>query len=237
MKYLARFILILLCIFSISSDVKALQNIIDVPSTQVLEKNTFLLKESTNVFPYGDERVQVTPSISFGLGHGFEGSVSLPVNINFSEGLATEKIRLKGKKTFYLGNENNRFMISGGIIPSLNMPVCPDMQVYALFAKRIPKTLTTITAGGYMVGDQHFLNTGGVVLGLEQGFFEDKFKIVTEWSSGYNSRSNWAVGMKFRPVKDLSITTAVIMPNREYDNIGFKLTLSKTIRMGEKEEL
>lgn len=205
----------------------ALQAIILVPSSDVLGKNTLLIKESIPVYPGKGSNVNLNTSVNVGLGWGTEMSIAVPVNIKFSDGTTTEKMSIEAKKVFYMGSDNNRLTIGGAIAPSLNMPVCPDTYLYMHASKVIPKTRTTLTAGGYMTGAKHFLNSGGVILAVDQGIIGNKLKAQAEFSSGYNNRSNFGVGLKYRPVQDFSISGAVIIPMKETNNVGFQLTLSK----------
>ena len=229
----------ILSIFIISYGLQAnaLQAIINVPSSDVLGKNTVLLKESIPVYPGKGSQINLNTSVNVGLGWGTEISAAVPVNIKFSDGKTTEKLSLEAKKVFYMGSNNNRLTIGGAIAPSLNMPVCPDTYLYMHAAKVFPKTRTTLTAGGYMTGAKHFLNSGGAILAIDQGIIGNKLKAQAEWSSGYNNKSNFAVGLKYRPVDDFSISGAMIIPMKETDNIGFQLTLSKFFYPKEKENL
>lgn len=215
----------------------ALQAIISVPSSDVLKKGTILLKESSRVYPGKGRKFITTPSVNIGLGHGFEVSAGIPVNIKFEDGQTTEKINLEAKKVFYMGSDNNRLTFGGSIAPSLNMPVCPDMYIYVHASKVIPKTRTTLTAGGYMTGATHFLNSGGTILAIDQGIIGNKLKFQIELSSGYNNKSNFGAGLKYRPKDDFSISGAMILPMQETDNIGFQLSLSKFFYPKEKEKL
>lgn len=235
MKLLQKTI-ILLCFLSIGLRANALQAIIAVPSSDVLKKNKLLLKQSTIVSPGSASKINLTPSINVGLGWGTEASIGVPVNILFHGGNTTEKLNIEAKKVFYIGSDNNRLTIGGAIAPSLNMPVCPDGFVYIHATKNIPKTRTTLTAGGYMTGAEHFINQGGVILAIDQGIIGNKVKAQVEWLSGNNNKSNLGVGLKYKPKDDISIATAVLIPNKHSDNIGFQLTLSKYLFMDKTKE-
>ena len=222
---------------SLGMSANALQAIISVPSSDVLKKNDILLKESTKVSPYKGKNVLTTPSVNVGVGHGLEFSVGVPVNIKFENGRTTEKLSVEAKKVFYLGSDNNRLTVGTAISPSLNMPVCPDTYLYAHATKVIPKTGTTLVAGGYFTGAEHFLNRGGAILAMDQKLIGNKVKAQVEWSSGDNNKSNFGVGLKYRPYDDFSISAATIIPIKGSDNVGFQLTLSKFFFSEKKENL
>lgn len=236
-KIVFKILLIIITTFYSCIQANALQAIISVPSSDVLKKNAILLKESTIVSPGSARRVNTNPSFNIGLGWGTEVSIGVPINIKFEDGTATEKINIEAKKVFYLGSDTNRLTIGTAIAPSLNMPVCPDTYLYMHATKVIPKTRTALTAGGYMTGTQHLIHTGGAILAVDQGIIGNKLKAQAEWSSGYNNRSNFGVGLKYRPKDDLSIAGAVIIPMKESDNVGFQLTLSKFFFPKEKDNL
>jgi len=222
-------ILILICLMNIGMEARALQKVITVPSSDVLKKDAILLKQVSRVFPYKGGNVLVIPSATVGLGWGTEASVSVPVNIMFNDGAASEKINIEAKKVFYLGSDNNRLTVGGLVGPSLNMPVCPDMFLYAHATRYIPKTRTTFTAGGYLTGENHFTNKGGMILTLDQGLIGNKLRVVTELLTGENNRSLFGAGLKYKLMDDFSISGAFIVPIQGADNVGFQLVFSKFI--------
>ncbi|MBR1754873.1 hypothetical protein IJ732_08570 [bacterium] len=215
----------------------AVQNYINVPTSEVLKKDVVFIKEATLVSPGKGRSVTTTPSVNVGLGWGMEASFGVPVSIKFEDGKTTEKISIDAKKVFYIGSDTNRLTIGGAVAPSINMPVCPDMYIYSHATKVFPKTRTSFSVGGYMTGENHFVNSGGAILALDQGIIGNKVKGQVEWTSGYNNKSHFGVGLKYKPKDDFSIAAAMIIPMKETDNIKFQLTFSKFFYPKTEEKL
>src|SRR5574344_2373051 len=136
----------------------AQQTIITVPSSDVLPEGGFILKTSVKNQINEDGYTDISPTAIFGIGHGCDFSLKVPVKINQDYNTS-----IKGdigiKKVFFIGS-SNRFTIGGSVAPSFNHSVTPDMFTYAHFTKKIRKTRTSLTAGGYLNGRNHFLNQG-----------------------------------------------------------------------------
>ncbi len=88
-----------------------------------------------------------------------------------------------------------------------------------------------------MNGSRHFLETGGAILGVEQVLVSNKLRVAADWMSGQDSIGRMGVGMKYRPTPTLSITTAVLIPNRKSDNIGFNISVSKFIALDDENPI
>ena len=207
---------------------EAMQSIITIPSSTVLPRGGVIIKEATRVNPYGDKNVRMTPNVTFGTGHGMEFSMGVPVIMKFAGDVTETKTDLSAKKVWYLGS-GTRVSVGGTISPSFNMPVCPDTFVFGHVTQRFKKTKTGFTVGGYATGRRHFLNSGGVIIAVDQVVVSNKLNVVAEWASGENNRGRFGAGLKYRPNPELSVSAAVLIPNRESDNIGFQMTLSKYI--------
>lgn len=215
-------------LFIVNSRVEAVQSIITIPSSSVLPQGGVIIKETTRVNPYGDKNVRITPNVTFGTGHGMEVSVGVPVSVKFAGDVTETKTDLSAKKVWYIGS-GTRVSVGGTISPSFNMPVCPDTFVFGHVTQRFKKTKTGFTVGGYATGRRHFLNSGGVIIAVDQVVISNKLNVVAEWASGENNRGRFGAGLKYRPNPELSVSAAVLIPNRECDNIGFHLSLSKYI--------
>lgn len=215
-------------LFIVNLRAEAMQSIITIPSSTVLPRGGVIIKETTRVNPYGDKNVRMTPNVTFGTGHGMEFSMGVPVIMKFAGDVTETKTDLSAKKVWYLGS-GTRVSVGGTISPSFNMPVCPDTFVFGHVTQRFKKTKTGFTVGGYATGRRHFLNSGGVIIAVDQVVVSNKLNVVAEWASGENNRGRFGAGLKYRPNPELSVSAAVLIPNRECDNIGFQLSLSKYI--------
>lgn len=230
-------ITLLLIIFNNDNISWALQNTINMPNSEVLPQGNVLLKEVDTNYPNKDLKTNTNiPSINYGVGHNTEVSLGVPLIMNFPDSSVktTIKMAIEAKHVFYPIEDykNTRIIFGGGVFPYLNGGTTEGF-FYAHITQIINKTKTNLSLGGYSVGDKEFINSGGMLMMLEQGIPKtDKIKLVSEYTTGRNSRSNFAVGIKYKPVKDFAITGAVILPNHSNDyntnkNIGFEIILSK----------
>ncbi|MCQ2753580.1 MAG: hypothetical protein MJ231_00865 [bacterium] len=231
--YRKHLILIILSVFILLSEKTfAQQNIIKAPNSEVLPEGTVILKETSFASLHDD--VKLTPSLIMGLGHGMDLSVGVPVSIGYSNANATVSGDIGLKKVFFIG-PTTRFTLGASISPYLNQSVTPNTFAYAHLTQRIKQTKSSFTVGTYVNGEKHFLNTTGVLLGFEQVIIPNKLRLACDWMSGDNNKSNFAVGLKYRPQPTLSITTAVVIPNTNTDRLGFQLSLSKFIQFDKEE--
>lgn len=236
MKKLALiFILILFFSFSEQS-VFAQQTIITVPSSELVPTGDLFVKDSNRFGTFSNgTNVSITPSVTLGTGWGtqFTTGVSTSLDKN-KKGLVRQDFAVK--KVWFLGS-STRLTTGAMVSPYLNQAVHPDTFIYAHLSQKIPKTRTTLTAGAYMNGSRHFLDTGGVILGIEQVLISNKLRVAADWMSGQDSLGRLGVGMKYRPHPTVSITTAVLIPNRESDNIGFNISVSKFIALDDENPI
>lgn len=201
------------------------QTIITVPSSEVLPSGTFMLKSSVKNQINENGYTKVTPSLTFGIGHGTDISVGVPVKINRSSDTQIEG-NFGIKKVIFLGTAT-RLTLGGNISPSFNHSVTPTMFTYAHITQKIKKSKTGITAGVYAQGKHHFPNQGGVLVGLEQVIIPNKLRVGFDWLSGHNDMGNFAIGLKYKPERTVSITSAVIIPNKSSQSLAFQFSLSK----------
>ena len=227
-KHLQTAILFFIATFLNVAPALSQQTIINLPSSEVLPKGNLILKGSTKFRPFEpDGYTAITPTVIMGIGHGMD--ISLGVGSTIDKDFNTNvKGNVGLKKVFFLGN-STRFTVGGDVSPSFMNSVTPDTFAYAHISQRIKKSRTSITAGGYMSGRKHFLNTGGVALGIDQVLIPNKLRLVLDWMSGENDCGRMGVGLKYRPVPTLSVTSAVIIPNKNSENISFSVSLSKYI--------
>lgn len=216
--------LICLLILLIGIPVWAVQATINMPSSDVLPTDRILFKDVTNVYAYKNSGTTI-PSINFGLGHGTEFSVGVPITMHFVNSTFTTKLAIEGKKTFFI-DDNTRVTFGGGVFPYLNGGVAEGF-FYGHATRLIDKTGTAISLGGYAVGDNQFINSGGMLIILEQKLL-DKLRLVSEFTTGDNSRANFGVGLKYKPTKDFAVTGAVILPAHD-NNVGFQIIVSKFV--------
>lgn len=227
--------LLLILLFSVFANplkVQAQQTIINVPSSEVLPQGDMIFKGSTRFRPFREDGfARVTPSFTVGAGHGiqFSGAVATTMGEN---NIVQGDISVK--KVWFLG-ESTRLTTGGTISPYLNSTDKPDSFLYAHVSQRIKNTKTSITAGGYVAGVSSMPNMGGVILGVEQVVISNKLRVAVDWTSGLNSEGRMGVGIKYRPLSTLSITTAVIIPNRENDNIAFNVSFSKFLSIDKEK--
>lgn len=231
---LQRFIFIAIIVIIITfcgnitkNSANAQQNIINIPSSEVLPAGDLIFKQSNRITPLNDNRIMVKPTLTMGLGHGlvFSGAVGITPS---DESLVRGDFGLK--KVIYLGGAT-RFTLGSHISPYYSEKSTPDTFFYSHFSHRIKETKTSLTAGAYIGGQQSMPNTAGILLGLEQVLIPNKLRLALDWCSGENNYGRMGVGLKYRPISTLSLTTAVILPNDKSDNIAFNVSLSKFISL------
>lgn len=204
------------------------QTIINVPSSEVLPTGDIVLKDSNKFRPFSPgEFASFTPSVTLGVGHGAEVSTGVGTSIWSNNNVRGD---VAAKKVWFMGN-STRFTVGGVVSPYLSQAVHPDTFIYAHFSQRIKKTRTSLTAGGYVHGKSHLPDNAGVLFGIEQVIIPNKLRLVADWMSTPDSYGKMGVGFKYRPVPTLSITSAVIIPNQDSDNIAFNISVSKFISL------
>lgn len=218
------FLIIVTMFFTFADSVCAEQMIITVPSSDILPEGGAIFKTSVKT-RVNDGDARIAPNFTMGIGH----------NMNFSFGVPTKldsdyNTKVMGdiglKKVWFVG-KSNRFTLGGSVAPSFNAVETPDMFLYGHLSHRIRKSRTSFTAGGYMYGKQHFLNRGGVIVGVDQVIIPNKLRVAFDWMSGHSDKGNFAVGLKYRPEPSVSLNGAVIIPNERTESVAFQVSLSK----------
>ena len=206
----------------------AQQTIINVPNDDVLPLGDMIFKESNRFSPfYPDGYATITPSTTFGTGRGTEISTGIATTL---DGNTVVRGDISAKKVWFLGH-STRITTGATISPYLSQADRPNTFVFAHFSHRIKETKTSLTAGGYIGGHNSFPNDGGVLFGLEQVLIPNKLRLAFDWMSGHNSNGRMGVGLKYRPVPTLSITSAVILANNDEENVSFNISISKFISL------
>ncbi len=203
----------------------AQQTIINVPSADVLPKDSCIFKTSVKNQINENGYTRISPTTTVGIGHGMDLSFAVPVRIE-QDYNTTVNGDIGLKKVLFLGN-STRFTVGGNIAPSFNDSITPSTFTYAHLTKKVKKTKTSLTAGAYLQGDSKILNSGGILVGVEQVIISNKLRLAFDWFSGDNSKGNYAVGLKYRPSQTLSITGATVIPNRNDESIAFQVSMSK----------
>jgi len=225
LKYTPAIIIIFFVIVCLNLKAFAQQTIINVPSSEVLPFGGILLKDSNRFSPFDDGYATITPSATFGLGHGFELSTGVATTLDKETFVRGD---ITAKKVWFIGNAS-RLTVGGTISPYLSESSRPNSFVYSHFTHRIKKTKTSITAGLYLHGKNSGPDSAGAILGLEQVIIPNKLRLALDWLSSEDSYGKMGVGLKYRPVPTLSLTSAVIVPNEDDEIIGFNFSLSKFI--------
>lgn len=229
-------IFISIAIFIALPEAYAQQTIINVPSSDVLPTGDIILKTSTRFRPFEpDGYTAITPTVIMGLGHGMDLSIGAGTTLD-KDFNTSVKGNFGLKKVFFMGS-STRFTVGGSINPSFMNSTTPDTFAYAHVTQRIKKSKTSITAGAYLNGDKHFLNTSGVILGVDQVIVPNKLRLALDWLSGEQSCGRLGVGLKYRPIPTLSITSAVIIPNKDSDRISFNVSVSKFISIDDENPI
>lgn len=221
-------------VFIAGLKVEAQQTIINVPSSEMLPAGDIILKDSNRFSPFSENGyASLTPSMTMGLGHGVE----------FSSGIGTmfnEETNIKGdlaiKKVWFLGN-STRFTVGGMVNPYFNQHERPNSFIYGHFSQRIKKTKTSITAGAYLHGVNSCPDTSGVILGIEQVLISNKLRFAMDWLSTPDSFGKMGLGLKYRPVPTVSITSAVIIPNNDDENVAFNVSISKFVSLNDENPI
>ena len=217
-------------IFLISNPSFALQSTINLPNSEITEKNDLFIKDVTVINP-NTAKGSTSPNITYGIGHNTELSLGVPVIMTFKDSRFTVKGAIEGKSVIYLGDKNNRLTIGGGVYPYLNKSICPEGFMFTHFTRHIEKTNTKISIGGYISGDKTFINTGGLLIILDQKLYKDLY-LLNEYTTGNGSRVGYSVGLKYK-IKGTSITGAVLIPNHG-NNLGFQITVARLLKGGAK---
>jgi len=217
-------LLALICFFVIvAQSAGAQQNIINVPSSDVLPGGNVILKQSNKFSPFDNSYVSLTPSVIMGVGKGIEASVGVGTTI--SENNST-KMNIGVKKVFKY-KKATRFTIGSTLSPNLTEGKSPDSMLYAHTSYLCKKTKTTLTAGGFVGGKEQMPTLTGVMLGIDQTIVPNKLRIVADYISRDESWGAFSAGFKFRPEPTTSITTAVIVPNDKENRVAFSISISK----------
>lgn len=206
------------------------QTIINAPSSEVLPAGDMLLKGSSrfDTFSTGGNS-SLVPSVTLGTGFGTELSTGVGTSIDGNK-YTTVRGDFSAKKVWMLGN-STRLTTGATISPYFNQATMPNTFIYSHLSQRIKKTRTSITAGGYLSGDKSCLNTGGIIIGLEQVVISNKLRLAFDWLSSQDSYGRIGAGVKYRPIPTLQITGAVIIPNKDTDDIAFNVSISKFISL------
>ena len=215
---------LIICLFMlIGLPVFALQATINMPNSECLDEGEVLIKDVSNVSPKTDT-VSTAPNLTYGIGHKAEVSIGVPVIVNYENSNIVLKSAIEAKKVINILNDNNRITVGAGIFPYLNKSVSPEAFLYAHATRKINKTGTFLSIGGYAQGDKTLVNSGGLLMILDQKVYKD-LHLVSEYTTGNGSRSNYSAGLKYK-IKGISMTGAVILPNHS-NNVGFQIILSK----------
>lgn len=223
MPNIYKLIAIIGVMFIVSQNAFAQQNIINVPSSDVLPGGNVILKQSNKFSPFDNSYVSLTPSVIVGVGKGVEASVGVGTTI--SENNST-KMNIGLKKVFKY-KKATRFTIGSTLSPNLTEGRNPDSMLYAHTSYLCKKTRTTVTAGGFVGGRQEMPSLTGVMLGIDQTIVPNKLRVVADFISRDESWGAFSAGFKIRPEPTTSITTAVIVPNNQEDRVAFSISISK----------
>lgn len=230
------FFFIFICTFLCVQKVGAEQTIINMPSSEVLPAGDLIIKDSNRFDTFhNDKFVSLTPSVTVGVGHGmtFSSAIGTTVNQDRETNITGN---FAAKKVWFLPH-NIRLTTGGHISPHYSRNLRPNSFVYSHLSYRIRKTKTTVTAGGYVDGERDSINNGGVMLGVEQIIIPNKLRFALDWLSSQDTYGRMGVGLKYRPVPTLTVSTAVIIPNDDNDNIAFNISLSKFIALDEENPI
>jgi len=204
----------------------AQQTIINVPSSEVLPAGDLILKDSNRYGPINGHS-SLTPSVTIGTGFGTELSTGVATSF---DGKTSVRGDIAAKKVWFIGS-STRLTVGGVISPYLNEHNNPNTFMYTHLSQRIKKTKTSLTAGIYLHGQNSCPDETGVLLGMEQVLIPNKLRLVMDWLSTQDSYGKIGLGLKYRPVPTLSITSAIIIPNEDNDNIAFNISISKFISL------
>ncbi len=221
-----RLTILLIYLLSTVAVANAQQTIISVPSSDVLPKGNIILKESNRLNPFDDNQsYQLTPTITVGTGWGTEVSIGAATTLKENIDTAV-RLDIAAKKVFYFG-EATRLTVGGRVTPYLTTGQDPDSFMFAHGTYKIKKTKTSLTSGVYFGGKNCAPNSFGFLAGIDQVIIPNKFRLVMDYMSRTDSFGALNVGFKYRPVPDLSITTAVSIPMQDNKHVGFIVSISK----------
>ena len=107
----------------------AQQTIINVPSSEVLPIGGAIFKESNRFNPMNDGAATITPSFTFGTGHGSEISTGIATTL---DGNTLVRGDLSAKKVWFLG-ASTRLTAGTTISPYLNQKETPGALLLHTF--------------------------------------------------------------------------------------------------------
>lgn len=215
------FLCLLLTLMWIGLPSYGVQSTINFPNSEVTDKDSLAIKQVINTYP-GNKNGNLIPSITYGLGYNSEMSISVPLNFKYEGGRVTEKLGLEYKYVYPY--KNTRFTFGASTFPYLNGGTTEGF-FYSHVTQKF-KTGTNFSIGGYATGQNTLVNSGGMVMLVEQDL-NKKLKLLGEYTTGNNNRAGFSTGIKYKVNKDVSVVGAVIIPY--HNDIGFQLIFSKTI--------
>ncbi len=223
-----KFLLFLILIYQ-CQNVQAQQTIINVPSSKILPAGDIIIKDSNRAGLFSDKFTSITPCATMGIGFGTEISTAIRTSIDANKNTAVRG-DFSAKKVWFLGSAS-RLTVGGTLSPYLTEASHPNTFFFSHLSHRIKKTRTSLTTGVYFNGAKKMPDEMGVLLGIEQVLISNKLRTALDWLSTQDSYGKMGVGLKYRPVPTISITSAVIIPNKKSKNVAFNVSVSKYISL------
>jgi len=156
------------------------QTIINVPTSEVLQKDEIYLRITSRFRPYNpDNFLLITPNATVGIGFNTElyaGPAILDLTDDFDPRFETAI-----KATFNL-NKNFKITLGSRLFISLTSAKTPFNINFLHLSAKIPYLKSKITAGTYVSNYKTFIpGSVGAVLGYEQTILPKKLLVVIDW--------------------------------------------------------
>lgn len=208
------------------------QTILNIPSTDVLDKGKTQVKGTVRFSPFQDGFVNGVPNVTHGLGFGTEMFLAFPIGAEkdlISQDYNTLVQAGIGVKIGRFITPKTKIAAGWQIAPSLQNASTPATVAYFLLSQSVPKIDVRLTSGMYLRNTREFLNQEpGVLLGLEKPIIANRFLLVTDWVSRNEPYGLLSAGFIYRPTATTGIKGGVLIPNGNRARFGFIIAASKT---------
>lgn len=229
------FIIIMGSLFIWQPNANARQNILNIPSTEVVAKGKIYPKVTLRIGPFKPDTFEnLLPAIDYGIAKNIEIYTALPIG---QEGVtvfnvANSKIDFNSgiKKRFDL-TKTTKLAIGQELTVSLQNADTPSNFGYLIMSQEIPELRSRFTVGGYLKNPQkNFIpNKTGVLLGYEQPIIPERLTALIDWTSRNESFGYLATGFSYRTKKLTVIKLGVLIPNGKKAKFGFIFAVGRVL--------
>jgi hypothetical protein len=221
----------------IHTAVSAQQNLINVPSSEVTEKNKIFFQQQINF----NELIQSNTTVDFGLGKGFECGINV-LGLNFSQKKRSflhndssdtdpynPLIMINSLKQFSL---SEKVKLSAGMQGGINYKLDDyTKEAYLLYSNLMIRDILIKKSeiiGGVYYNSKHYGGSGerlSAWMGMEVPLL-NKFHFMAESVLGNNALSYTSLGFIYYPKPFLPLTFGFQIPNTSRNSYSFVFELT-----------